>query len=181
MRYRPGRVPASVRDRLHDLVETSDRDFVPPLSWRAAIGESTWAAQSLGRGVEPYFASLMTQAEIITAGCDRTIVGFCAFQYPHAWRGRDYLYVSTAIIAPAFRGRHITSRFVLPIVLTALRHRVPILAKTWSSNARCVRALSRWARVVESLPSDRSPGVDTLYRQFDPGVALCSLMPRWAR
>lgn len=39
MGYRPGRVPASVRDRLHDLVETSDRDFVPPLSWRAAIGE----------------------------------------------------------------------------------------------------------------------------------------------
>ncbi|MFC2625142.1 MAG: hypothetical protein ACFN0W_11290 [Propionibacterium acidifaciens] len=181
MGYRPGRVPASVRDRLHDLVETSDRDFVPPLSWRAAIGESTWAAQSLGRGVEPYFASLMARAEIITVGCDRTIAGFCAFQYPCAWRGRDYLYVSTAIIAPAFRGRRLTSRFVPPIALTALRHRVPILAKTWSSNTRCVRALSRWARVVESLPSDRAPGVDTLYWRFDPGVAVCSLVSRGVR
>ncbi|WP_316670181.1 GNAT family N-acetyltransferase [uncultured Propionibacterium sp.] len=180
MKYPPGRVPAQVRRQLHRIIEASDRDFFPPLSWRTGTGETQWATRPQGEDVEPYFTSLMRQTTIITVQRDSTIAGFCAYQYPYRWRERTYLYISTAIVLPAFRGRRITSHFLAPIALAAMRHRSPILAKTWSSNHRSVGALRRWARQIEHIADDRAPGVDTLYWQFDPWIALRTLVPdRW--
>lgn len=178
--YRPGHLPQSLARQLLSLTRRCDEDFVPPLSWRHQLGQDL---RGLGPrdagGVEDYVDSLLELAHLVVLIQDGRLVGYCAYYWPWIWRGTEHVYVSTAVVAPSHRGRGLSTRMGRRVVVQALRRRVPLLAKTWSTNKASMGALSRWGRVDKIVPDERGAGVDTVYWRLEtsrPQAVLVALL-----
>lgn len=178
--YRPGHLPQSLARQLLSLTRRCDEDFVPPLSWRHQLGQDL---RGLGPrdagGVEDYVDSLLELAHLVVLIQHGRLVGYCAYYWPWIWRGTEHVYVSTAVVAPSHRGRGLSTRMGRRVVVQALRRRVPLLAKTWSTNKASMGALSRWGRVDKIVPDERGAGVDTVYWRLEtsrPQAVLVALL-----
>ena len=178
--YRPGHLPQSLARQLLSLTRRCDEDFVPPLSWRHQLGQDL---RGLGPrdagGVVDYVDSLLELAHLVVLIQDGRLVGYCAYYWPWIWRGTEHVYVSTAVVAPSHRGRGLSTRMGRRGVVQALRRRVPLLAKTWSTNKASMGALSRWGRVDKIVPDERGAGVDTVYWRLEtsrPQAVLVALL-----
>ena len=102
-------------------------------------------------------------------------MGYCAYYWPWMWRGTEHVYVSTAVVAPSHRGRGLSTRTGRRVVARALRRRVPLLAKTWSTNQASMGALARWGRVDKIVRDERGAGIDTVYWRLDTSSPLAAL------
>lgn len=102
-------------------------------------------------------------------------MGYCAYYWPWMWRGTEHVYVSTAVVAPSHRGRGLSTRMGRRVVAHALRRRVPLLAKTWSTNQASMGALARWGRVDKIVRDERGAGIDTVYWRLDTSSPLAAL------
>lgn len=175
--YKPGQIPVGEAKELFELLTRCDKDFTPPLSQRAAVGQTDWDSQGANTGIKDYYESLIEKATIITVTRNNKLAGFCAYYYPYQWQGQSYLYVSTAVTAPEWRKHGLTNAYVRHICTAAMRLKCPILAKTWSTNKQSMTALSRYADRADTLCDDRGAGIDTIYWE----TTLDTLLYRAAR
>ena len=173
--YTPGTLPEVVGQEIYSLMETCDNDFVPPLSSRSQIGQEDWTERAASANVDMYFDSLVARTHIVTARRGNDLAGFCAYERPYTWFNREYLYVSTAVVAPSWRGRGVSREFMTPVLRAALVSRLPILAKTWSTNEASMSVLSHHGTPLMRVPADRGLGIDTVYWSTSP-ARLCAKM-----
>ena len=154
------------RAAVRALLETADREFVPPLSARTGTTQQILdAVTDAQAGISAYFEQLSGQAFVL-AHCKDTVCGFLSF-IP------DYLltagglhiccdYISTVIVKPEFRRHGITSG-----MYSTLFHALPdhiVATRTWSQNTAHLRILHRLGfRLALTLPNDRGAGIDTVY------------------
>lgn len=172
----PGTFPSPLARQLLALTRRCDGDFVPPLSWRHRLGQELRdLGPQAGANVEKYVDSLLELAHLVVLVQDELLVGYCAYYWPWMWRGTEHVYVSTAVVAPSHRGRGLSTRMGRRVVAYALRRRVPLLAKTWSTNQASMGALARWGRVDKIVRDKRGAGIDTVYWRLDTSGPLAAL------
>ena len=172
----PGTFPSPLARQLLALTRRCDGDFVPPLSWRHRLGQELRdLGPQAGANVEKYVDSLLELAHLVVLVQDELLVGYCAYYWPWMWRGTEHVYVSTAVVAPSHRGRGLSTRMGRRVVAHALRRRVPLLAKTWSTNQASMGALARWGRVDKIVRDERGAGIDTVYWRLDTSDPVAAL------
>lgn len=172
----PGTFPSPLARQLLALTRRCDGDFVPPLSWRHRLGQELRdLGPQAGANVEKYVDSLLELAHLVVLVQDELLVGYCAYYWPWMWRGTEHVYVSTAVVAPSHRGRGLSTRMGRRVVARALRRRVPLLAKTWSTNQASMGALARWGRVDKIVRDERGAGIDTVYWRLDTSGPVAAL------
>ena len=171
-----GHFPEPLARQLLALTRRCDGDFVPPLSWRHRLGQELRdLGPQAGANVEKYVDSLLELAHLVVLVQDERLVGHCAYYWPWMWRGTEHVYVSTAVVAPSHRDRGLSTRMGRRVVARALRRRVPLLAKTWSTNQASMGALARWGRVDKIVRDERGAGIDTVYWRPDTSSPLAAL------
>ena len=173
---RSGHLPEPLARQLLALTRRCDGDFVPPLSWRHRLGQELRdLGPQAGANVEKYVNSLLELAHLVVLVQDERLVGYCAYYWPWMWRGTEHVYVSTAVVAPSHRGRGLSTRMGRRVVAHALRRRVPLLAKTWSTNQASMGTLARWGRVDKIVRDERGAGIDTVYWRLATSSPLAAL------
>ncbi|WP_315560730.1 GNAT family N-acetyltransferase [Actinomyces gerencseriae] len=173
---RSGHLPEPLARQLLALTRRCDGDFVPLCPGATgSVRSSATSALRPGRTSRSYVDSLLELAHLIVLVQDERLVGYCAYYWPWMWRGTEHVYVSTAVVAPSHRGRGLSTRTGRRVVARALRRRVPLLAKTWSTNQASMGALARWGRVDKIVRDERGAGIDTVYWRLDTSGPLAAL------
>ena len=164
---RSGHLPEPLARQLLALTRRCDGDFVPLCPGATgSVRSSATSALRPGRTSRSYVDSLLELAHLIVLVQDERLVGYCAYYWPWMWRGTEHVYVSTAVVAPSHRGRGLSTR---------TGRRVPLLAKTWSTNQASMGALARWGRVDKIVRDERGAGIDTVYWRLDTSGPLAAL------
>ena len=97
----------------------------------------------------------------------RTLAGFMSYRPDYACEyvdGGVCTYVSTILVAEAYRGAYLTERmyralFTLPDVAGTV-----VATRTWSKNGAHLHILGEMGfSLIKTLPDDRGPGIDTVY------------------
>lgn len=173
---RSGHLPEPLARQLLALTRRCDGDFVPLCPGATgSVRSSATSALRPGRTSRSYVDSLLELAHLVVLVQDERLVGYCAYYWPWMWRGTEHVYVSTAVVAPSHRGRGLSTRTGRRVVARALRRRVPLLAKTWSTNQASMGALARWGRVDKIVRDERGSGIDTVYWRLDTSGPLAAL------
>ena len=171
-----GHFPEPLARQLLALTRRCDGDFVPLCPGATgSVRSSATSALRPGRTSRSYVDSLLELAHLIVLVQDERLVGYCAYYWPWMWRGTEHVYVSTAVVAPSHRDRGLSTRMGRRVVARALRRRVPLLAKTWSTNQASMGALARWGRVDKIVRDERGAGIDTVYWRLDTSGPLAAL------
>lgn len=173
---RSGHLPEPLARQLLALTRRCDGDFVPLCPGATgSVRSSATSALRPGRTSRSYVDSLLELAHLVVLVQDELLVGYCAYYWPWMWRGTEHVYVSTAVVAPSHRGRGLSTRMGRRVVAHALRRRVPLLAKTWSTNQASMGALARWGRVDKIVRDERGAGIDTVYWRLDTSGPVAAL------
>lgn len=173
---RSGHLPEPLARQLLALTRRCDGDFVPLCPGATgSVRSSATSALRPGRTSRSYVDSLLELAHLVVLVQDELLVGYCAYYWPWMWRGTEHVYVSTAVVAPSHRGRGLSTRTGRRVVARALRRRVPLLAKTWSTNQASMGALARWGRVDKIVRDERGAGIDTVYWRLDTSGPVAAL------
>lgn len=173
---RSGHLPEPLARQLLALTRRCDGDFVPLCPGATgSVRSSATSALRPGRTSRSYVDSLLELAHLVVLVQDERLVGYCAYYWPWMWRGTEHVYVSTAVVAPSHRGRGLSTRTGRRVVARALRRRVPLLAKTWSTNQASMGALARWGRVDKIVRDERGAGIDTVYWRLDTSGPVAAL------
>lgn len=173
---RSGHLPEPLARQLLALTRRCDGDFVPLCPGATgSVRSSATSALRPGRTSRSYVDSLLELAHLVVLVQDERLVGYCAYYWPWMWRGTEHVYVSTAVVAPSHRGRGLSTRMGRRVVAHALRRRVPLLAKTWSTNQASMGALARWGRVDKIVRDERGAGIDTVYWRLDTSGPVAAL------
>lgn len=171
-----GHFPEPLARQLLALTRRCDGDFVPLCPGATgSVRSSATSALRPGRTSRSYVDSLLELAHLVVLVQDERLVGYCAYYWPWMWRGTEHVYVSTAVVAPSHRGRGLSTRMGRRVVAHALRRRVPLLAKTWSTNQASMGALARWGRVDKIVRDERGAGIDTVYWRLDTSGPVAAL------
>lgn len=171
-----GHFPEPLARQLLALTRRCDGDFVPLCPGATgSVRSSATSALRPGRTSRSYVDSLLELAHLVVLVQDERLVGHCAYYWPWMWRGTEHVYVSTAVVAPSHRDRGLSTRMGRRVVARALRRRVPLLAKTWSTNQASMGALARWGRVDKIVRDERGAGIDTVYWRLDTSGPVAAL------
>ncbi len=153
-----------------ELLVSSDKEFVPPLSARGSTRQ-----KELGPGAVPgtdvpkaYFEDIKKQSMIVAVedAQSNRVLGFLSyiedFTLPFLYEGREISvnYVSTIIVNPAFRNMGITGEMYEKLI----GKKVPVATRTWSTNHAHIHILERLHfKSVHVIKNDRGAGIDTCY------------------
>lgn len=175
---------AEVLKQLNALLRWGDEQFVPPLSARHSSTQSDLAphAAAADHAIDDYYRALLEQRFLLAVddgadadGADgngntdgkRTLAGFMSYRPDYACAyvdGGVCTYVSTILVAEAYRGAQLTERmyralFTLPDVTGTV-----VATRTWSKNGAHLHILRKMGfSLIKTLPDDRGPGIDTVY------------------
>ncbi len=156
------------KDRIFDLISAADDDFLPPISQRRVdpvTNRNTFSDVKSDENIRNY-ASAMAREQILAIFEEGALLGFVSFaenlendvitEIPN-------IYIGTAVISPALRGRGTLTRAYdhLFSILFADRS---IFTRTWSTNAAHIRVLDKFGfERIKTLQNDRGDGIDTIY------------------
>lgn len=172
MRYCPKLAVATPEQQLGvlGLLYLCDQEFLPPLSQRDDTRQKDFL-DSIGMGVEAYFAALLEQACLLLL-CGTEVAGFLSFiprHYMDAALGQERFctYVTTGCVHPERRGhglaRALLTHFLEELV-PGMQLNPRVLTRTWSTNAATRGVLEGMGfSILVRLPGHRGGGVDTLY------------------
>ncbi len=164
MRYEKSALDSGFVPELRELLIQADREFVPPLSQRCSTTQSVLAGEASGNGIDAYFDEMQHQP-VILALENGVAAGFMAFKQDYLCeqiRQTPNLYVSTAVVAPQFRGRGLMTAFYKTVMDQFPG--VPVFTRTWSSNGSHLHVLEKLGfREVARLKNHRGEGLDTVY------------------
>ncbi|MFX0116492.1 MAG: GNAT family N-acetyltransferase [Candidatus Hodarchaeota archaeon] len=165
----------TLRNRLMQVLEAVDQDFLPPLSnrkplefWMSLFEKGTILyALEEGKiaGFLAYYPSLT--AEILEelrpcVNLDPVIAPTDANEHFHG------AYLHFIAISPRFRGKKISSLLIRALIEDAQRIGVSKLrVVTWSTNKRSLHLYSKHGfQIFRRLPNDRAEGIASVYLEL---------------
>ena len=156
------------KGKIFDLISAADDDFVPPISQRCVNRETNrnnFSDAKCEENIRDY-ASAMARENILGIFEEEELLGFVSFaenlendvisEIPN-------IYIGTAVISPALRGRGTLTRAYDHLFNTLFADR-SIFTRTWSTNSAHIRVLDKFGfERIKTLPNDRGDGIDTIY------------------
>ena len=159
-------------DEILAMLYASNQDFVPPLSARSSTTQADLSAAISGKdGVLLYFNEMKKQRILVATEYDK-LLGFVSYKenYTNTHIAEDFrpnIYISTLIVKPDARGRHLTQGMYESLFEAYASSYV--FTRTWSTNAAHIRILSKFDfKTFYTLKNDRGPGIDTVYFIKEP-------------
>ena len=164
----------SEEDKLHyksdviEMLEASDKEFIPPLSSRASTSQTDLSGGSCSKNGCLSYYSDMIEGEILGAFLEGELVGFVAYRRNVV---RPYIdedtfpnvYVSTLIVRKTARGMGLTKK-MYSYLFTEICPECNVFTRTWSQNAAHLKILSDFGfNIHKRIPDDRGKGIDTVY------------------
>ncbi len=149
------------------LMQLCDKDFVPPLSARASTVQKDLSSAPASGNVCAYFNEMLKQ-KIIVMVDDGAFLGFVSFKENYYndiinEKSLPNVYVSTLILAPMARGKHLTEQ-CYEHVFKALYPTSNVYTRTWSTNLTHIRILSKFGfKELHRIKNDRGENIDTVY------------------
>jgi len=155
--------------QLYDLVVLGDKEFIPPLSYRASTTQQGLSDEATDHGVDAYFEELKHQCFILAMEGEQ-MAGFMSFKQNYVSErlpAGPNLYASTSVVHPDFRGQGLMTGFYKAMI-EAFPTR-PIYTRTWHTNFPHLKVLSKLGfRQLCCLENDRGPGIHTVYFGREP-------------
>ncbi|MBE5997114.1 MAG: hypothetical protein E7240_07165 [Lachnospiraceae bacterium] len=162
----------SQKEQLFGLLKSREQDFVPPISERGI--------KSADENIEDYFQHLLEMKLVLIEIVIETdpadgnsspeengtarLAAYLAYEPEHYFpsTGENILYMSSAIVDPAFRGHHFLEEMYESCFEEAGER--PVGTRTWSTNGVQLHVLPKLGfQVAERIENDRGPGIDSLY------------------
>ena len=149
------------------LMQLCDKDFIPPLSARASTVQKDLSSATANGDVSAYFNEMIKQ-NIIVIIEDGAFLGFVSFKenyYNDIINNKPLknIYVSTLMLAPAARGKHLTER-CYEHLFNELYPTRNVYTRTWSTNAAHIRILGKFGfNELHRIKNDRGENIDTVY------------------
>ncbi len=164
----PGHGLEAAGDDVWHVLQTTDNEFVPPLSARSGTTTKVLSEESIWGGPITYYENVMDQWGVLATKNDQHI-GLLSFIPRHSeelladWSPSTY--ISTIAVLPRFRKQGIGTLMVQRALDLPDQLQSPFTTlRTWSTNRS---SLGLWANFgfeeVVRLPDHRGPGVDTIY------------------
>ena len=153
------------KEEVWRLVETGDKEFVPPLSSRHSTTQQTLAFAPAENSPTAYFNGLMEQKFILCIE-DQKTVGFMSYIEDHLLTAGtvSYVcdYVTTVIISPDHRNKGYAQKMYLKLFESGKSKRYA--TRTWSTNVSHITILKKLGfKLVSRIKNDRGEGIDTVY------------------
>lgn len=159
-------LPSTYANDVWQLLFDADEEFVPPLSARNnTTQQSLQAGDSSKDGPTDYFAQMQKQSFILALEAGK-VIGFLSFIPDHLLETGDHRvtcdYISTIVVSPACRNQGITRKMYEK--LFSERKGRKYATRTWSENRAHLHLLEKIGfSLIHCIPSDRGPGIDTVY------------------
>ena len=158
----------SLKQQILQMMQVSDKDFVPPLSARSStLQKDLKSAVSCPDGIYKYYLEMEKQ-EILGAFDGEKLVGFVSFRLNYTnevipQNCQPNIYLSTLILSPETRGKGVT-RNMYDHLFNELYPTYSVFTRTWSTNVAHTKILSRFGfEEFFRKPNDRGAGIDTVY------------------
>ncbi len=155
------------KNQIFDMLKASDKEFVPPLSFRVSTTQSDLKGSLSEKGIKSYFDTLLTQ-EVLGIFIDKKLAGVISFildyknQEIHNLDSNN-VYLSTLVVSSEFRGQGITKKAYDYLFNTLYLSR-SIYTRTWSTNYAHIKILNEFNfSLILNKPNDRGNGIDTVY------------------
>ncbi|MCR5641537.1 MAG: GNAT family N-acetyltransferase [Lachnospiraceae bacterium] len=151
---------------VQEILYAADGEFVPALSAREGTTQTNLQEQAaLASEPVEYFEKMCQQAFVL-ATIEHRVVGFLSYIPKHALTvcGADIAcsYVSTIVVAPEYRGRHLTEAMYEK--LFSCTEDAYVATRTWSENHGHIHILDKLNfYLAETIKDDRGAGIDTVY------------------
>jgi hypothetical protein len=149
-------------DFLYNLLQESDKEFVPPLSQRQTTQDTILSPMNLKtstNSVQSYLNSLLKQNNLI-AYVNSQPVGFLSYTYKD-----NKVYISTILVQKRFRKQKVATN-LYAFLEQSLPKGTLIETRTWSRNTGNLHTLiSRGYSPNRIISSDRGKNIDTIYFQ----------------
>ncbi len=153
--------------QIFEMMQESDRDFVPPLSARSSTTQKNLTKTSGSiEGLKSYFEEMKKQRFMVCTDSD-VLVAFVSFRENFTndkIHDTDLpnIYLSTLIMRPEYRGQRVTQTMYEK--LFEIYSDTNIFTRTWSTNGAHIRILSKFGfETAATLKNDRGNGIDTVY------------------
>ena len=155
-------------DSIIDMLNVSDREFVPPLSKRSSTTQSDLSDRECSEsGIIKYYKEMKKQ-EILGAFENGELIGIVSFRENYvcdviAEDTLPNIYISTLVIKPEARGKHLTSQ-MYDYLFNRLYPEKNVFTRTWSTNAAHTKILDSFGFCeLYRRKNDRGAGIDTVY------------------
>ena len=150
---------AEYKERLRDLLQKYDNDFVPPLSARGSTMESNLQKEpNESHSINKYLRSVMSQFNLLAFEGDR-LIGLMSCIVDE---DINEYYVSTVLVEKEYRNKGITTQFYK--LLMSLNENIIISTRTWSTNIEHTNILHDFGFFLSKrIENDRGEGIDTVY------------------
>lgn len=153
---------------LLQMLKNSDKDFVPPLSSRRSTTQSDFSLSGGSEdGILNYYNEMNNQ-QILGVLDEDKLIAFVSYK-------EDYLseqvtggklpniYVSTLLLKPEARGKHLTYR-IYDYLFNTLYPNSSVFTRTWSTNIAHIKILDKFGfENYITKVNDRGDGIDTVY------------------
>lgn len=159
---------AGLLGQLKDLLRWGDEQFVPPLSARHSSTQSDLAphAAAVDHAIDDYYQALLEQRFLLALDGD-SLAGFMSYRPDYACdyvNGGICTYVSTILVAEQYRGAHLTEQMYRALFDLSSVQGTVVATRTWSKNGAHLHILGEMGfDLIQTLPDDRGPGIDTVY------------------
>lgn len=154
-------------DQIFEMMQESDKDFVPPLSSRSSTTQKDFSFRKGSlEGLKSYFEEMKNQRFMVCTDGD-ILVSFVSFKENFTNdkitdEDLPNIYLSTLIMRPEYRGHGVTQKIYNE--LFKIYNDANIFTRTWSTNAAHIKILSKFNfEVLNTIKDDRGEGIDTIY------------------
>ena len=154
-------------DILH-LLSESDKDFVPPLSYRnSTLDKSFSTSHESKSGILNYYEAMKLQEMLAVLDGER-FVGFVSFRLDFtneiiSDNDLPNVYISTLILDKKERGKGLTKMMYSHLFFDLYPERT-VFTRTWSTNFAHTKILLGFGfSEMERKTDDRGKGIDTVY------------------
>lgn len=158
---------AKYTERILEMMEESDNDFIPPLSSRSSTTQKNLSGETSSKGVRPYFEVMMKQ-KILGVFEDEILLGLISFIEDYVSeqiKEKDLpnIYLSTLVLSAESRGKGITKK-LYGHLFDELYPDKSIFTRTWSTNVPHIKILDYFGfGEMLRIKNDRGNGIDTVY------------------
>lgn len=163
--------PQKIRDAVRLLVQTYDREFIPPLSVRHGPKDTKLdpGSQTAASSTEAYFCEMAKQPVLI-ATYKENAIGFMSYKLNYdipETAKKATAYVSTIIVDDTMRGRKITARLYDKLFDLVKGHSggqpFSVATRTWNTNFSHLTILQRLGfKRTFNHQDGRGSGIDTV-------------------
>ena len=153
---------------MHEMMQASDKEFVPPLSARASTTQKELSTLTATGDVSAYFSEMLSQKILAVFEKERLV---CYVSYKTDYTNGAIsekclpnIYLSTLVSDPSVRGKGITVKLYDHLFNTLYSDK-SVYTRTWSTNAVHIHILLQkfGFHEITRIKDDRGAGIDTVY------------------